>query len=265
MFKMSLIPFFFSIVSWFAFTAQADECKHRIVFLPQSHAADKLTGAQTSEDQNTQVAESQLKIANYIERFPNVPVFSEQTAAQNYSLDMIPQDKRLGLQNHFNKIFPQGLPENPNVMTNAQKRKLIDNGGDFVQLIRGRVNLLRKVVEDQNALDKIFDPIKIWLNKNPSRGVAYPPEIGTLVYGERERAALMQVQKYFSLNPKQKDIILIYGSNHSFKFYPDEFPPACVLIPTEFQSDWNGRFRSGPEGFPSSNKVDYSEPTTATR
>ena len=245
-------------------SVHAGECKHRIVFLPQTHAADKLTGAQTSEDQNNQVAASQLKIANYIERFPQVPVFSEQAESRDFSWEMLPQDKRAALRSYFNQIFPQGLPENPYRLTDIQKQKLINNGGDFVQLIRGRVSFLHRVVENEEALNKIFDPIKSWFNTHPARYVAYPPEIASLVYGARERAALSQVRNYFSQNPTQKDVVLIYGSNHNFTFYSEDFHSECIVIPPEFQSDWNGRFRSGPEGFPT-NKTEDSKPISGVR
>lgn len=246
--------------------ANAEDCKHRIVFLPQTHAADELTGAQTSEEQNNRVAASQLKVASYIERFPQLPVFSEQAAAQDFSWEMVPQDKRTALRSMFNQIFPQGLPDSPYKLTEIQKQKLINNGGDFVQLIRGRTRVLHRVVENQQELDRIFDPIKAWFKTHPSRDVSYPPEIGSLVYGAREKAALSQVQKYFSQNPNQRDVILIYGSNHSFRFYPEDFPPQCIVIPPEFQSDWNGRLRSGPEGFSRvTNKTEYSKPAKAVR
>ena len=133
-------------------------------------------------------------------------------------------------------------------------------------MIRGRTRVLHRVVEDEKSLNEIFDPIKRWFNTKPPPSVAYPPEIGRLVYGARERAALSQVQKYFAANNSQRDVILIYGSNHSFNFYPEEFPPECVIIPTEFRTDWGGRFRSGPEGFPApSSRTEYSKPANAVR
>jgi hypothetical protein len=264
--RIKIVSVFYVLTSFAFAEAQANECKHRIIFLPQSHAADELTGAQTSEVQNNEVAASQLKVASYIERFPQVPVFSEQAADQDYSWDMVPADKRAALRSTFNQIFPRGLPESPYNLTDVQKQKLVDNGGDFVQLIRGRVSVLHRVVENREDLDAIFNPIKRWFSTHPSQVVSYPPEIGSLVYGAREKAALAQIQNYFSKNTTQRDAILIYGSNHSFKFYPDQFPPECIVIPPEFQNDWNGRFRAGPEGFPSAaNNTDYSKPANAVR
>lgn len=228
----------------------AKECQHRVIFLPQVHTADELTGARIAEEQSNQVAASQLKIANYIERFPNVPIFSEQAAARDFSIGTVPQVQRAALRQMYDRqIFPRGLPENPDSLNVVQRQKLIDNGGDFVQVILGRTQILHRVVEDEKALNDIFDPIRRWHRSKPSVNASYPPEIGRLVYGARERAALSQIQKYFTANSSQRDVILIYGRNHNFSFYPEDFSPECIIIPPEFRADWNGQFRSGPEGF----------------
>lgn len=264
--RIKIVSVFYMLTSFAFANAQANECKRRIIFLPQSHAADELTGAQTSEVKNSEVAASQLKVASYIERFPQIPVFSEQAADKDYSWDMVPADKRAELRSTFNQVFPAGLPGSPHALTDSQKQKLVNNGGDFVQLIRGRVSVLHRVVENRADLDAIFNPIKSWFSTHSSHSVSYPPEIGSLVYGAREKAALTQIQNYFSKNTSQRDAILIYGSNHSFRFYPDQFPPECIVIPPEFQNDWKGRFRAGPEGFPNAtNKTDYSKPANAVR
>ena len=242
-----------------SFAVDAKECGQRAIFLPQTHAADELTGAQTTTEKNNQVAASQLKIANYIERFPNVPVFSEQAAAKDFSITTIPQDKRVALRQMYDQqIFPRGLPEKVESLNAVQKQKLIDNGGEFIQVIRGRTQTLHRVVEDEKALNDIFDPIKRWFDNKPPTNLPYPPEIGRLVYGARERGALSQLKKYFAANSSQKDFIIILGSNHNFSFYGDEFPPECVIIPEEFRSDWGGRLRSGPEGFPAPSSGEYN-------
>lgn len=236
------------VLSLLSSAAGAQECDHRVIFLPQTHPADEMTGVEMSESQNNLVAASQLKIARYIEQSPGIAVFSEQMSAKDLSLDLVPPDRAAALRALFDEIFPDGLPDNPYLLSDAQRKKLIDNGGDSVQLIRGKVDVLHRVVENKDDLDAIFNPIKNWFAANPGSG-NYPAEIGSLVYGARERAALGQIQSYFSQNPDEQDAILIFGANHSFTFYPEQFPPECVVVPAEFQADWLGRRRSGPEGF----------------
>ncbi|MBK7844604.1 MAG: hypothetical protein IPJ71_13090 [Bdellovibrionales bacterium] len=265
-FGINLISFFYVLTSFALTAANADECKHRIIFLPQSHPPPEFAGVKMSDSQKNKIVESQLKVASYIGRFPQVPVFSEQVKDKDVSLDMLPADVRAGLKSYYNRIFPRGLPESPDALTDIQKQKLVDNGGEFVQLIRGRASVLHRVYENREASDEINDPIKRWLRTHDSSTDSYPPKIGSLVYGAREKAALTQVQNYFSQNAAQRDVILIYGSNHSFRFYPEQFPSECVIIPSEFQQDWAGRFRSGPEGFPSATaKTEYAKTSDATR
>ncbi len=242
-FLILLLPIFFVLPA-----AKAAECKHRIIFLPQMHNIKELPGSQTSEAKNDKIAESQLKIANYFEHLSNVPVFSEQVG-EDFTLDAVPKDEIPSLKKHFDQIFPDGLPEDPKALTDAQKEKLINHGGEFVQLVRGKIKKIHGVVKDPTSMKKIFESINRWYETQPSLDVPYPPEIGALVYGARERAALLKIQSYFSQNKGQRDVILIYGASHSFIFYPELFPSQCVFIPKEFQFDWKGRHRSGPEGF----------------
>lgn len=224
-------------------------CPHRVVFLPQSHAPDEdYYTSDRNVEMDEQVANSQLRIADYIERFPGVPVFSEQAGYRDFSLSTIPREKTAALRSYFSSIFPRGLPTS-SMMTAQQRQKLIDNGGDFVQLIRGKLSIIHKVVEDEETSNRLFAPINKWFASRPPANVPYPPEIGRLVYGEREKQALIQINKYFQNNPGQRDAILVYGANHNFGFYPEIFNPECVIVPPEFRSAWTGWFREGPGGF----------------
>lgn len=248
-FRIFITSLFLAFSSFQALAERSSTCRHRIFFLPQSHAADALTGAQLTQSELDLVAASQLRVAQFLERFPDLPVFTEQAAAQNFSWNMVSADQRSRIKNMYDRLFPRGLPSSPYELSEMQRKKLIDNGGDFVQLIRGKTSILRKVVENEEELNRIFNPIKQWFSTNPPRDIAYPPEIGRLVYGARERAALSQINNYFVQNPQQKHVILIYGANHNFQFYSDLFPPHCIHVPSEFLPHWDGRYRAGAEGF----------------
>lgn len=226
------------------------DCNHKIIFLPKSHAIDSMTALDSTQEIDNQVASSQFKIANFIEnKFPKTPIFTEQASANDFSLEQIPSDKREALKKYYLTIFPTGLPEKFSDLNDIQKKKLVDNGGEFVQLIRGKAQQLHRVIEDKSELESIFGPIQEWFKSNPSRDKSYPPEIAEHVYGKREQAALNQVNKFFQTHPDEHYVILIFGSNHNFNFYPEQFPSSCISIPSEFQDDWKGRYRVGPEGF----------------
>ena len=138
-------------------------------------------------------------------------------------------------------------------------------------MTRGKLTMIHRVLENEVVSNQIFAPIEEWFKTNPPTNVEYPPEVGQFVYGEREKQALLQINKYFLENPNQRNVILIYGSKHNFNFYPEIFKPSCILIPPEFQQDWRGRFREGPNGFSTGSTVKdddatkSSEPMDASR
>ncbi|PIS10675.1 MAG: hypothetical protein COT73_08080 [Bdellovibrio sp. CG10_big_fil_rev_8_21_14_0_10_47_8] len=228
--------------------AEAQQCAHRIFFLPQTHEADVMAGPQSDSANLDVVATSQLKVADFISRFPGVPVFSEQAAEKDYVWAGFPVEKRMALMQMTNSVFPAGLPSNPNLLSHAQKEKLKGNGGDFVEMMRGQLPVIHKVLASPEVKQQIMAPIQQWFQYNPGNN-NYPANIGYLVYGAREIQALGQVSSFFKSNPGQRDAILIFGSNHNFNFYANHFPPECIIIPPEFRQDWSGRWRTGPEGF----------------
>ena len=244
----------------------AETCKHRIYFLPQTHASEYADPDRMDQQQMDKIVSSQLKIANFIDRFPGIPVFTEQAAEQDYTVSSFSAEQIGKIQKYMKSIFRGPLPETITALNPVQKQKLYDNGGEFIQFMLGRLDTLHRVVRDKQKLDEIFNPINDWVATKPPRDIPYPSHIGGLVYGEREKEALIQVNKYLEENPRQKDVILIFGSNHSFQFYPKQFPPQCVYIPPEFRADWGGRFREGPNGFPNNTEIHSSKgPSSAVR
>lgn len=145
-------------------------------------------------------------------------------------------------------VFPRGYDIDLQTLNEAQVKKLVDNGGEFIQMMRGHLSTIHRVLQDKQTADRIFSPINQWFSSHPSRS-PYPPEIARLIYGAREEEALKQVVKYFASNPQERDAVLIFGSNHNFTFYTEIFPPKCIVVPPEFRNARGGQFRVGPEGF----------------
>lgn len=245
LFKILTVAGIFSFVC----PAGAQVCQQRIYFLPQTHDVQNIPNVVLPIEAYVEVAESQLKIVNYLDRFPRRPVFSEQASTASFDVSQFTPKVRAGLETMIRGVFPAGYDLDPRSLNEAQAKKLVDNGGEFIQMMRGRLSTIHRVLEDKQTGEEIFAPILEWYSAHPKR-TPYPPEIARLVYGEREREALKQVVKYFAANPKEHEAVLIFGKNHNFSFYPDIFPPQCVVVPSEFQEDWDGQFRAGPEGFP---------------
>jgi hypothetical protein len=198
-----------------------------------------------------EVADSQLKIIDYLDRFPQRPVFSEQATIEDLEDSQFTPETRKKLKAMIDGIFPQGYAYRPTQRLNeTQVEKLVNNGGEVIQVMRGRLSKIHRVIEDKATDDRIFGPVLQWFSSH-QRGTSYPTEIAKLIYGAREEEALKQIVKYFSANPKEHDAVIIFGKNHNFSFYPGIFPPECIVVPPEFRTDWQGRFRVGPEGFSS--------------
>jgi hypothetical protein len=67
----------------------------------------------------------------------------------------------------------------PNLRVQHAKKWLIDNGGEVIQMMRGRLSTIHRVLEDKQTDDRIFGPIMQWFSSHPS-GSPYPPEIARL-------------------------------------------------------------------------------------
>lgn len=246
---MRTLLIFLTVVGAFTFTsANAEVCRQRIYFLPQSHDVKNIPNAALADSARRDVAKSQLKIVNFLDRFPQSPVFSEQATTTDLDSSQFTPAVLAQLKAMIDGVFPNGYTLNPENLNEEQVKKLVDNGGEVIQLMRGRLSTIHRVLEDKQTYDRIFGPTLQWFSAHPS-GTPYPPEIARLVYGAREEEALKQIVKYFAANPRQYNAVIIFGSNHNFSFYPDVFPPQCILVPPEFQKNWEGRYRVGPEGF----------------
>jgi hypothetical protein len=229
-------------------SAHAEVCKQRIFFLPQSHDVQNIPNAALAESDRREVAESQLKIVNYLERFPQRAVFSEQATTDDLDVSQFEPEMLAQLKSMISNVFPRGYNLDPKSLNEVQIKKLVDNGGEVIQMLRGRLSKIHRVLEDKETDDRIFEPILQWYSSHP-KGSPYPPEIARLIYGAREEEALRQIVKHFAANPHEREAVIIFGTNHSFSFYPDIFPPQCIEVPQEFRPEWTGRFRVGPEGF----------------
>ena len=233
----------------------ATECKHRIIFLPQTHARDiKLFGEADINDDRDKVITSQFSIAKYIETNSKTPVFSEGASATKTLIwDKLTTEQKKKARDFSKSVFSNGLPETLHDLSENQKSVLYKADAASLALAMEKIPAIYRVINPEDY-EIVFEPIKKWIKTNP--GKPWTPEIRKLVRDKRERFALAEIRKFFDEHPEQRDVTLVFGSNHNFSIYPDLFDPTCVVVPYQFQSIWHGKSRGGYES--ANNYIDQS-------
>lgn len=226
-------------------------CNHQIFFLPQTHP-DSLADDSTDEE----VARSQFKVAKFILTHPNIPVFAEgvhfdSTLAQAVARN--PQNK--DLYKSYQKPFKSGLPQSYENLTSNQRNELANVTGVLTMLFAEQLHEVHKTAMDPAEEDQDFEFFKKYEAAHPNVQLQPGSKAYNLVYTKRERFALEQINSYFKREPQQKQVVLVFGAIHDFNDYPDLFPPKCVIVPFEFQTDYqkaHAQERSQPNSVPNS-------------
>lgn len=216
--------------------AQAEECKHRILLVPQYHAVPIDGKMQAPFYWGDKITQSQFNIAKYLGEHKDLPIFSEQVSSDK-SMETVSDEFKEVILPIVKELFPQGLPKNYADLSAGQKDFITRAGGDTTSLVLGQTSVLRRVVESDDVQEKIFAKLGE-LELKYLNATKQPPEVSEIIFDQREKLALDQVNNYFKANPKQRDVILIYGADHqaSFRSHPSKFRAECILTPFEFQS-----------------------------
>ena len=230
-----IVPTALLLLSTFAHAQSVSDCKHRILLLPQTHATVLGGSLQVAPENADKTARSQFAIAKYLEQHKDIPVFSEQVSTDQTVQTVTPDFKRAAAQ--IKSMFPNGLPQNFDGLSEEQKSIIARAGGDAISFILRNTDSLRRVVENDQIQDQLTGKVSDWAQKNPY-AVTPTPEIANIIFNVREKMALDQINTYLKANPAQRDVVLIYGSDHyySFRTHSDKFPAQCILVPYEFQS-----------------------------
>lgn len=221
-----------SVCIFVAASAQAEDCKHRLHFLPVLQPMEGENGVIANLESAAKV---QFDIAHYLAKHKDLPVFSEQVWSDKSMKATTPEFEAAAKE--ARSSFPSGLPAKYEQLTKDQKILLTNAGGDTVNLILGTTPLLRRTMEDEKSAETYFGKIQKWMEKNPSAQEP-SPEIESLMFEKRDALALDQVNEYFAANPTQKDAALVFGIEHleSFQRLESKFPSRCIVLPFEFQS-----------------------------
>lgn len=241
--KLILAAFFFFAFHLQSAFADLNECKHRVIFLPQTHAS---AFGNKNENYGTieSIAKSQSKIAEYLLKHKDLPIFSEQV---DTTLTLVDFEKSGAdsVIKEYRSLFKNGLISYEE-LNQEQKQKLAMAGADATLLMLGKVPILHKVVPNRQIQDQIFSEVqKFFLNlqRDGKKQISIDDPIFKLIYDKRENLALAEINAYFDVHPEQRDVILIYGRNHQFARHPEIFPSECILVPFSFQSDHTPRLQ----------------------
>ncbi|MFN8944309.1 MAG: hypothetical protein ACK5WZ_06765 [Pseudobdellovibrionaceae bacterium] len=230
-----IVPAALLMFNTFVYAQSVSDCKHKIHFLPQTHPTVLGRSLQMFPENADKTARSQFAIAKYLERHKDMPVFSEQISTDQTVQTVSPEFKKVAAQ--IKSMFPNGLPQNFDNLAEDQKNIIALAGGDAISFILRNTNMLHRVVENDQIQDQLIGKVSSWTQANPNARTP-PPDIVNTIFNVREKLALDQINNYIKAYPSKTDIILIYGSDHSYSFktHPDKFPPQCILIPNEFLS-----------------------------
>lgn len=211
-------------------------CKNRIFFLPQTHPTILGGSLQIAPENFDKTARSQFAIAKYLENNKGVSVFSEQVSSDQKVETMSAEFKQTAAQ--IKEMFPGGLPAFYENLTDDQKNVIARAGGDAISFILRNTDMLHRVVENDQIQDQLIKQVSDYVQNNPYATSYSSPEIYNIIFNVRENLALDEINKYFQSNPLQRNVILIYGSDHYYSFltHSDKFPPKCILLPDEFKS-----------------------------
>jgi len=250
-----LIPVAAILFNGIAFGQTASDCKHRILLLPQTHPTVLSGSLQVLPENFDKTARSQFAIAKYLEQHKNLPIFSEQISSDKTLQTVSPDFRKVAAQ--IKSMFPNGLPEKFDGLTDTQKNVISRAGGDAISFILRNTDMLHRVVENDQIEVQLIGKVSDWVQKNPY-STTPPPEIENIIFNLREKMALDQINNYIKSHPNQRDVVLIYGSDHYYSFltHPDKFAPQCILVPFEFQSAITSPYGSGQgsyNSYPSSN------------
>lgn len=211
----------------------SNTCAQRIIFLPQTHPS--ILGEQLSiaAQDYERTARSQFSIAKFLEKNPGIPVFSEQVSTDQ-KVETVSQEFK-DTAAVIKTMFPEGLPQTYEALSDEQRDVIARAGGDSISFILRNTDMLHRVVENDKIQDDLINRVKDWAQNYPT-AYGYSPEIYNIIFNVRERLALDQINKYFKNNPQQRDVILIYGSDHTYSFrsHNDKFKADCFTIPEEF-------------------------------
>ena len=162
-------------------------------------------------------------------------MFSEQVSSDLTVQTVSDNFRKVAAQ--IKSMFPTGLPQSFDDLSEDQKTVIARAGGDAISFILRNTDMLYKVVPNDQVEDQLIDKVSAWAKTHPA-STTPPPAIENIIFNIRENLALDQINDYFNANPTQQDVILIYGSDHYYSLltHSAKFPSQCIVVPKKFQT-----------------------------
>ena len=176
----------------------------KLIHLAQVHK-NPYNEAKIDSGEFNECVSSQLKIANYLIRYPLCHVIAEGVI--DTSLVGL-NAKASAAKVYLNKIFPTGFPEAPEELTDMQKKLLYSFGASFIMFGLGKIKLHRSTSPQ-------FEKLYI------ESSTHWSPLDHIHLFEEREKEAMTCIQEII-FDEEPNEMILIYGGAHDFSSYCDK-------------------------------------------
>lgn len=208
-------------------------CDREVIYLAQDHQDDLNDGTVSGSARY-----SQYLVASYLKKHPEQIVFLEGNH-QDLNERWLKHPGTANYQNEWRATFPNGLPAEFWELSEDQAVKLATGDGAAFSFVMGYAKELRKTVVDKELEDKYVDQAKSYFKAHPDQHLTTMPRDSywyKVAFERRERLALAEINQYFTNNPTQRSVVLVFGSAHDFFQHADLFPSQCIKIPPDFHN-----------------------------
>lgn len=193
----------------------------RILHFPQMHWRPEFRDNPLAIDQ---VARSQFDLAHFLVENPEYVVFKEglfEDIGPKAYADQEKDPRSLVLVARM--IFPRGIPNKFDELSNLQKEFLAEIGAGLTLFYLGTIKEIHRTItpDESHRIDGAIEKKASELGGLSSSILAQHPEISRLIFHDREMAASQEVKSF--LEKKNTDskakVLLVFGSAHDFSAY----------------------------------------------
>jgi hypothetical protein len=201
-----------------------DDEKAQVVHVPMRHYRPETENSKTV---TRGIAESQLRIAQFLSAHPNTEVFEEGTAIDGSTwfgrllqrISDAPSVKCSG--DTLKAAFPRDVPQRIDETNEAQQALLSFCGGPRLLEAFGKLKQIHQG-EDAWLNIKMNQKLEPKLQSSPDDPRVFSdPELRSLAFDQREKFLVKKVREYLAEHPKAQ-VVILFGKSHDFaKYFSD--------------------------------------------
>jgi hypothetical protein len=225
------------VMSSKASQCHVDDEKTQVIHVPMRHYRPETENSKTV---TKAIAESQLRIAQFLSAHPNAEVFEEGTAIDGSSwfgrllqrMSDAPSFKCAS--DTLQAMFPRGIPAKIEDTNEAQQELLSFCGGARLLEAFGRLKQIHQG-EDAWLNIKMNQKLESKLQSNPNDARIFSdPELRSLAFDQREKFLVKKVREYLADHPKAQ-VVILFGKVHDYsKYFTDlRFARAEGCVPPD--------------------------------